>query len=239
MLDDSEIVIKELNHAIVNIYKTCIEELGYDMGETDNFIEYRNYLINTPLNLGGGINPEDDEGVDYTGLSAEEIELIKKINLQQGGEGLKHVGKFASKELFVKTMFNAFKSKGISSLVAMCMVAQAALESAWGTSHYAEYSNYGGINYHKGADFKIPGKSAHGHTKAGYLNVGRYIEEKLGIMERLYPGATSASTPQDYFRIIQGGNPNHYCYGGENAEQRAQYGKTVMNMISHVKKYLT
>ena len=54
MLDDSEIVVKELSHAIINIYKTCIEEMGYDMENTNNVIEYHNYLINTPLSIGNG-----------------------------------------------------------------------------------------------------------------------------------------------------------------------------------------
>ena len=63
MLDDSEIVIKELNHAIVNIYKTCIEEMGYDMGLTDNPIEYRNYLITSPIDLVGN-NMYDYNGID-------------------------------------------------------------------------------------------------------------------------------------------------------------------------------
>ena len=237
-LDNSEIIIKDLNRSIVNLYKLCFEEMGYDLGATYNKIEYKNYLYDNPIHLAN-----TDESFLYdnapTKLTKEDMEFIKSLNIQDGGEGLEHQGNFTDKGNFVKTMFNGFISKGVNNVVSVCMTAQAALESDWGKSHYAHFSNYGGINYHKGADYKIPGKSAHGHTKAGYNNLGRYIEEKIGIMNRLYPGALNASTPEKYFDIIQGNNPNHYCYGGENAQQRAAYGKLVMNVIASVKKYLT
>lgn len=240
MLDKSEVYVKELNHAIVNLYKLCLEEMGYDLGDTNNKIEYHNYLYQDPMYFDTkDDSTKYDKDAAYKGFSPEELEFIKNLNIQEGGEGLDHVGRFDSKDKFVKTIYNAFRSKGVSSVIALCMTAQAAIESAWGTSHYASYSNYGGINYHRGADFVCPGKSAHGHSKAGYRNVGRYVEEKLGIMERLYPGATSADTPEKYFSIIQGGNPNHYCYGGENEAQRRQYGKLVMGVMSSVEKYLS
>ena len=237
MIDESEIYIQELSYAIVNIYKLAIEDMGYDMGPTCNEIEYRNYLYDNPIHL-AGTTEFDLENIPIE-LSPEDLEFIKKLNIQDGGEGLDHTGKFSDKETFIKTLFNGFISKGVNSVVATCMTAQAALESNWGKSYYAHFSNYGGINYHKGADYKIPGKSAHGHIKAGYYNLGRYIEEKLGIMQRLYPGATSAATPTEYFNIIQGGNPNHYYYGGETPQQRASYGKSVMSVIGSIKKYLT
>mgnify|MGYP003311411920 CR=1 FL=1 len=49
MLDESEIYIKELSHTIINLYKLCIEDMGYDMGDTNNEIEYRNYLSSDPI----------------------------------------------------------------------------------------------------------------------------------------------------------------------------------------------
>lgn len=49
MLDDSEIYVKELTRSIVNIYKLCYEEMGYDLGATYNQVEYHNYLVNEPL----------------------------------------------------------------------------------------------------------------------------------------------------------------------------------------------
>ena len=238
MLDDSEICIKEICHTAVNIYKLCFEEMGYDFGDTNNKIDYHNYLYGDPIHLNSN-EPVHYGDQSYSGVTEEDLNFLKNLNIQEGGEGLEHSGRFNSKDTFVKTIFNAFINKGINNVVATCMTAQAALESAWGTSHYAMYSNYGGINYHKGADFPIPGKSAHGHTKAGYKNVGRYIEEKIGIMKRLYPGALDTNTPEKYLNIIQGNNPNGYCYGGENAAQRRQYGNLVMNVMKNVKKYLS
>lgn len=237
MLDRSEIWVQELSHAIINLYKACFEEMGYDLGDTHNKIEYHNYLYDNPIHLTSNEFVYDKDQ-PYIPLSEEDIKFLQSLNIQEGGEGLEHVGRFNSKDTFVKTIFNAFINKGVNNIVATCMTAQAALESNWGTSHYAAFSNYGGINYHQGADYKIPGKSAHGHTKAGYKNVGRYVEEKLGIMKRLYPGAIDANTPEKYLNIIQGNNPNKYCYGGENEAQRRQYGNLVMNVLKSVKKYL-
>jgi predicted chitinase len=49
MLDESEIYVKELSHTIINLYKLAIEDMGYDMGDTNNEIEYRNYLSSDPI----------------------------------------------------------------------------------------------------------------------------------------------------------------------------------------------
>lgn len=50
-MDDSEILFYELNNAIVNIYKLVIEEEGYDLGNTNNDINYINYLPDNPLDF--------------------------------------------------------------------------------------------------------------------------------------------------------------------------------------------
>ena len=49
MLDESEVYIKELSNTIINLYKLAIEDMGYDMGDTNNEIEYRNYLSSDPI----------------------------------------------------------------------------------------------------------------------------------------------------------------------------------------------
>ena len=49
MLDESEVYIKELSHTIINLYKLVVEDMGYDMGDTNNEIEYRNYLVDDPI----------------------------------------------------------------------------------------------------------------------------------------------------------------------------------------------
>ena len=167
-----------------------------------------------------------------------DLEFAKNLGPVSGGDGLTHKGKFSDKATFTKTIYNAFVHYGVSHTIAVCMTAQAALESNWGKSTYAGYSNYGGINHHKGDAGAAPGTSAYGHKKATYKNVGHYVEQKLGIMDRLYPGAKTADNAYEYFRIIQGGNPGKYCYGGETPRQRAEYGKLVMSVIKSVKKYL-
>ena len=50
-MDNSEIVIENLNRSIVNLYKLCFEEMGYDLGATYNKIEYKNYLYDNPIHL--------------------------------------------------------------------------------------------------------------------------------------------------------------------------------------------
>ena len=167
------------------------------------------------------------------------VAFAKDMGTVSGGEGDSHSGKFTDKATFVKTLYNSFVNHGINSKVAVCMTAQAALESAWGTSTYAGYSNYGGINHHKGDAGAAPGKSKHNHQKATYKNVGHYVEQKIGIMNRLYKGALTATTASEYFSIIQGGNPNGYCYGGETQKEREEYGTKIMNMLPSIQKYLS
>ena len=48
-LDQSEELFIELNRSIVNLYKLCMEEMGYDLGPTYNNVEYHNYLANDPI----------------------------------------------------------------------------------------------------------------------------------------------------------------------------------------------
>lgn len=50
-MDKSELYIKELLRSVVNVYKLCYEEMGYDLGDTRNFPEYRNYLIDNPIDF--------------------------------------------------------------------------------------------------------------------------------------------------------------------------------------------
>lgn len=49
MLDESEIYVKELSNTIINLYKLVLEDMGYDLGDTNNEIEYHNYLVDSPI----------------------------------------------------------------------------------------------------------------------------------------------------------------------------------------------
>ena len=66
-MDKSEILFQELNRTIVNIYKVCLEEMGYDLYTTENKIEYHNYLINNPIRI--GINGGWDGDFDTSDIS--------------------------------------------------------------------------------------------------------------------------------------------------------------------------
>ena len=91
MLDESEIYVKELSHTIINLYKLAIEDMGYDMGDTNNEIEYRNYLVDDPIEFtspfsadamstgdGFSVGPSGLSGGDpgETGLSAGMLSFI-------------------------------------------------------------------------------------------------------------------------------------------------------------------
>ena len=66
-LDTSEVYIKELSKMIVNLYKLCFEEMGYDLGDTNNDVEYHNYLWGDPIHLYSGKDASDYDH-DPTGL---------------------------------------------------------------------------------------------------------------------------------------------------------------------------
>lgn len=70
-LDDSEILVYELNKTILNIYKLCFEEMGYDLGKQFvNDIDYVNYLENESLNWGDDyIFNLEDRGSDIGDFS--------------------------------------------------------------------------------------------------------------------------------------------------------------------------
>ena len=59
MLDESEVYIKELSNTIINLYKLCIEDMGYDMGNTNSKIDYRNYLVDNPIKFEKSFTEEE------------------------------------------------------------------------------------------------------------------------------------------------------------------------------------
>ena len=64
MLDESEIYVKEFTNSLINLYKLCIEDMGYDMGYTNNEIEYRNYLVNNPIHFSFYNNTNNNSSED-------------------------------------------------------------------------------------------------------------------------------------------------------------------------------
>lgn len=63
-MDESEIYVQEIQRARVNLYKLLFEEMGYDLGPTVNQMEYRNYLVEDPINFYNG--SVYDTGYDQT-----------------------------------------------------------------------------------------------------------------------------------------------------------------------------
>lgn len=108
MLDESEIYVKELSTTIINLYKLCIEEMGYDMGVTNNEIEYRNYLVNNPIHFSFN-NPANDE-TSYE--IPENTNFVSNINIMNASIG----------NLTVDKLSTLFK-KGKKEYMAACLSA--------------------------------------------------------------------------------------------------------------------
>lgn len=66
MIDESEIYVRELSRIIINTYKICFEEMGYDLGPTVNTPEYRNYLAGNPIYFYGN-DEVSSEFTDFGG----------------------------------------------------------------------------------------------------------------------------------------------------------------------------
>ena len=198
--------------------------------EFGNYDDYTETELNELFGTVCGINSYDQS----------QVEFAKNMGTVSGGEGLEHQGKFTDPKVFARTIYNAFLHYGVSSTIAVCMTAQAALESDWGKSTWAAYSNYGGIDFGPYCDYQAPGRDRDNHKKAGYNNVGSYADWKIKMIDAVYGNATKAETVQRYFELIQGGGPKQRYYGGETPEERAAYGPKIMNeMIPSVKRRLT
>ena len=86
MLDNSEIYIKELSHTIITLYKLVIEDMGYDMGDTNNEIEYRNYLVDDPITFEEPFS--DDElstGDGFSSYTPSEVDSNVDFSNYKGG----------------------------------------------------------------------------------------------------------------------------------------------------------
>lgn len=89
--DDSEILMYELNNAIVNIYKLILEDMGYDLGYKKNQISYFNYLENDPLDFSENYLEGDDSeigpigDIDFSNYKGGVIDINKLISLYPKG----------------------------------------------------------------------------------------------------------------------------------------------------------
>lgn len=150
MLDESEIYVKELSNTIINLYKLCIEEMGYDMGFTNNEIEYRNYLVNDPISISvinsGQETPEQAE--EESIISQEDIqeEPTQGGKLQEGiqkleGGGMIYGGVYIPQKIIDTQTFNrqcpkdlldgVKRASKITGIPVKFYIIYAALESSW------------------------------------------------------------------------------------------------------------
>lgn len=96
MLDESEVYIKEFSHTIINLYKLAIEEMGYDMGLTNNEIEYRNYLVNDPIHFSFNDSANDETTYEVP-ENTNNIDTINIANLDMNASiGRLNVDKLAT-----------------------------------------------------------------------------------------------------------------------------------------------
>lgn len=79
---DKELV-KELSRLKVNLMKESLEFLGIDFGDTYNVIEYKNYLVGNPLQLGssdtGGFSVMGNLSAGETGISPQMFDKLAKL----------------------------------------------------------------------------------------------------------------------------------------------------------------
>lgn len=108
-MDDSEIVVSELNKAIINLYKLIIEETGYDLGVTSGIVDYRNYLLNKQMSTEDPnyINTSNinqyESNIDFSNYNGSTISLddlskiFKKGKRNYMGAVLSALDKYGSK----------------------------------------------------------------------------------------------------------------------------------------------
>ena len=86
-MDDSEKLFYELNKTIVNIYKLSLEDMGYDLEDTNNKVVYFNYLEDDPLDFSDGNLEHDDNSpgpitpIDFSNYKGGIISIDKLISL--------------------------------------------------------------------------------------------------------------------------------------------------------------
>ena len=122
-----------------------------------------------------------------------------------------------SREQWVKDLYQAYINAGASESLAHTLIAQDAIETAWGKKTVGNY-NYGNIHAGsswKGAVVNANDKDAFGNAyRTGfrsYNNMDEYAADKLSLLTRLY-GITNSDTPTIVKAKLEGANRNGYRY---------------------------
>lgn len=130
---------------------------------------------------------------------------------------------FSNRKAWATAMFHGWLSHGVNVEIAKVIVAQEALESAFGESNCAKKFNYGGV--------------LSGGKCREFSSIDDFIQFKIDkSLNKYFPGALQAKTAHDYFNIIQnvktnGGTGNTtgamYCTSQDCVGEK--YEKTIMN----------
>ena len=122
-----------------------------------------------------------------------------------------------SREQWVRDLYQAYINAGASESLAHTLIAQDAIETAWGKKTVGNY-NYGNIHAGsswKGAVVNANDKDAFGNAyRTGfrsYNNMDEYAADKLSLLTRLY-GITNSDTPTIVKAKLEGANRNGYRY---------------------------
>lgn len=209
MLDNSEKYFKELSHTIINIYKLYVEEMGYDMGDTNNDIEYKNYLIRDPIIIDNKYN-NNSKYPNYTGENAD-ID-VGNLNFGNSLDGVfipdsvkanQKLGKCPQN--FIDDVTRASKITGIP---VSFYIAFGALESGWRNCapNSAGYGGYFGQKSHQGG-------------------TGTAFEQAQGIMVSIYRDALKEAQKHNW----GGADLAVWCYLCHNAGPAG--AKTMLNAL--------
>lgn len=82
--DKSDEIISKISNIKVDLIKQIYETNGLDLGETNVLVEYKNYLVNTPMQFSadGNIisgNPGDNPNANYNIGSGSRAQVIKAL----------------------------------------------------------------------------------------------------------------------------------------------------------------
>lgn len=124
---------------------------------------------------------------------------------------------YQGKEQWVRDLYQAYINAGASKSLAHTLIAQDAIETAWGKKTVGNY-NYG--NIHAGSSWRGAVVNANDRDAAGnpyrigfrsYNNMNEYVADKLSLLTRLY-GITNTDTPAIVKAKLEGANRNGYKY---------------------------
>ena len=120
------------------------------------------------------------------------------------------------KEQFINNMWNAIQEVDLKGSFPSVVIAQGALESDWGRSSLsANYNNYFGIkagsswtgatvNKNTGEVFNGQNVTISSNFRV-YGSIEESLKDRIKVLEKSYPAALAATTPQEEIQAIKNG----------------------------------